>query len=406
MFKIRLFKSEPEEMKINEVGMILLGKFEREKRDLENKLADTVKDLNIQFKEIEALIVLLREKTTPETYANTVKNKFCAKSIEALADLSDYSETYDSLKKFVSKSNETVRIIGGLDMKEFRHLHAFSDDMAHIAEKIRLLESGLNFANKIISDSVMLKIDKIKDMISKMDDLGAGVKIADDESVETREFIESLKGMIKIGEENIDALNRKFSEYTGDKIRLRDIDRSSDLIRQKIEAEFSGLDRVFKKFLYFGDLSKMDSLLLNNYIRSPGQAFLEDRENTIKGILDSLYRFKNRDIIDMDDGKFSHVEGLLKRFQTLLDLRDQYDETNRKKSDLEKEFSDQLEPVAKEMKASLADLEHRRKELATLEAKLRSYDTEKRVAVQEIEDTRNNLELSLSKLLNRDVKLI
>jgi chromosome segregation ATPase len=406
MFKFRLFKSEPEEMKASEAGMILLGKFEREKHDTENKLVSAVKDIAMQMKEIEAIVIVLRGKTTPETYANTIKNKFCAKSVEALAGLPDYNDTYDSLKGFVTKSDEIMHVIGGLDMKEFRHLHAFNDDMAQIAERIRMLENELNFAKKILADSVMNKIDKINAMIASLGDFEAKAKMANDNTAETKEFIDSLKGMIKTSETQVERLNGTLSEYAGDRIRLRDLDKTAESLRLKIDAEFSGLDRVFKKYLYFGDLSKADSLLLNNYIKSPGQAFLDDRGNEIRDILESLHRFRSREMIEMDDGKFNRIEELIRRFPSLVELRAQHDEINSKKSDLEKEFAERQAPVANETKAALAEIENRKKELAALEMRIRSYETEKRVALKEMEDAKNKLELSISELLNRNVRIV
>lgn len=401
------FKAGPSEMKMSELPLFLLGKFDQQRRDLENKLAAAAADITNQFRAVNVHILELSQKSSQQTYANTIKNKFCEKSIESIQKLPEYSGTYESLKKFIAAAGDTMHIIGGMNLKEFRHLHAFRDDMSKIAEKIKSLESEIGFANKLMRESVLARIDDINQSVTKVEELKKSLKRKDAEIGEAKADFARAKDAVTAVTGGVEDLNRKFSEYAAEKTRIKDQDRKADGISQRVDSEFSGMDRIFKKFLYFGNLSKEENNLLKDYIASPGYTFLEkDEKSEIRAILDQIYYFRDRNLIELDESKRGKVEDLIRHFAVLLELRDQYRQAKQSKEFLEREFESKMEPIMKEIRERTGEIDSRQKEVGAMEMKLKTKEIERRVAEKEIENTKNRIELSMTQLLNRNMKII
>jgi len=404
--KFRLFKAEPLEIRLDELPLFLLGKFERERKDIESRLASRVKEISDNFSAIRDSAYALKSKSSSNTYANIIKNRFCDKVIKS-SGISCPASGYDEMREFISESAEIIRGVSGISMKELRHLHAFQEDMAKIAARIRLIEENVNYANKLIKDSTISKINGIKSDVerikSSMQKIGELKKMSED--LEKRSV--EIGNIIANHRIAFESTNAKLSEYAAKRIGTRELEKKMEDIRQKIDNEFSGLDRTLKKFLYFGEMPKSEAANVKAYIKNPAEAFLEaDEQNMIRQVLEDINNYRDKSVIDLDERRHEKVKELLRRFDFLVELRVYYKDLSKKREDEEKELDKQLQPLLAEIKEINANIDLKEKEIGVIKSRLASNSAKIRMLEKEIADTKNKIEMSASLLLDKDIRLV
>ncbi len=328
----RLFRKQDLGLKLEQVSEYLDKEFSSQKEELEVKLRSYVQEIRDIFQQLEDAINLLSTKTSPATYTNTVKQRFCIKANEHIIVAKGFS---GNNKEFIKTASESMRVIGEFKLKDFRHLQAFRDDMGKVAEKIRLLETRINYANKAITSTQTAKMDRINERLNTIKENKSSISNIEESLKKITASSSVLSNTLSETQQKMNVMNEEFSKYAEERVKLRGVEKAQGEIKQRLDSEFAGLGRVMKKFLYYGDLTKAETNVLQDYIKDPGTAFLSDSYNTIFSIIDKLYAYRDRKTIDMDESKYEKIKDLMRHKKILQGLRQKFQDLNEEKRQAE-----------------------------------------------------------------------
>ena len=278
--------------------------------------------------------------------------------------------------------------------------------VVHKAEKMRLLETRIAYANKSIISGQSHKIDKIIGRTQKINENRSHISNIEQSIVQIKETSGILDKSIEEMQQKITAMNEDFKKYAEDRIKLREIEKTQEDIEHKIDGEFSGLGRVMKKFLYYGELTKEESNILQDYIKDSGAAFLSDTSNIISSILDKLYSYRDRNTIDMDESRHEKVKDLIRHIKVLQELRSKHKYLQEEKNKVEAEFEKQTAPIVKEIKFINISISDKQRELGLMKSKTQSMIVEKQMLEKEILASLSSIEFELTELLGRNVRIV
>lgn len=399
----RFFRKQGLELNIGQVSGYIDKEFATQKDELETRLKSYAQEIQDAFRQVEEFVLVLQSKSSQNRYANTVKQKFCEKSIEAISSVKSFSGTNKDLIKVATSS---IRTIADLNLKDFRHLHSFREDMTKIAEKVKLLETRVNYANKAVSAASVARVDRIADRIGKISENRASVANIEKLTEDIRQASGILAADISDMQKKMNEMSTDLSRQTVDKIKLRSLELEQHSIGRRIGNEFAGLDRVMKKFLYYGDLTKDESHMMQGYIKDPGPTFMSDSSNVISSILEKLYSYRDRKTIEMDEPKHEKIKDLIRHMKVLKELREKYGQIEQEKAQLEIDYESRTDPVLKEIKSLRLQAAEKQRELNSMQARMQSLVAEKQVMERETSSILATLESELSELLNRSVKIV
>ncbi|MCX6815733.1 MAG: hypothetical protein NT120_02690 [Candidatus Aenigmarchaeota archaeon] len=400
------FKSEPLKIKIEELPSFLTSKFEREKTDAESKLQPKVQNAYAALLAIKTLTTNLSTKSSNNEYADRIKKKFCEKVAESMNSLSQPRQTFEDTRNDLSNYYEIMHVIESINMKEFRHLQAFKDDMTKIAVQIKIVENNINHANKVVSESVMTKVLEVQRNIEKILSLRQNTEeIRKEQEILNQKLDETNTNLHQL-ETMLDSVSQKLAEYAEKRAATKDIEIKIKGIDYKIESEFSGLDRPLKKFLYFGEMTKHEAEKVKEYIQSPSAAFLSDEKNIIRLLLEAMHNYKDKKVIDLEWGKEEKVKDLLRNMEFLLELRNHYFFLLKQKEEKEAEFEKSLQPILSETRSINADIDARKREGNEIKKRLASIIVEQQMTEKEIKNLTTKTTLLAATILDRDVSLI
>lgn len=405
--RFRLFRQEPKEVTIDDLTNFLNDNFKDEKKEVESKLGSIAQEIGSNFTSVKNIATELKTKSSPNRYANVLKDKFCDKIIQTVDSLRLNSSDYDSMKEFVRLAHASMQSIGSMGLKEFKHLHAFRDDMSKIAEKMKVLEYNMKSASKIIQDSRLSKIDTIKSDTDEIFRMRKKIDHANKEILEMAKSKQPINDAIEQEKRRIEETNSQLAEYAAERLKIRELEKSLENIKQQVNHEFAGMDRIMKKFVYFGELTKEQIGVLKEYIKEPGTTFLEkDENNLIRSILDAIHGYKDKEMIDLDERKLEKLKDIIRQSDFLLGLRDHYKDVRQKKEDMENQLVEKSEPLKQSIKLSMMEIANREKELGTLRSKIDSKNIEKNLLEKQLIDIRSRIELNLSNLLGNQIRLV
>ncbi len=399
----RIFKQKETEVKLEDVPKFLNEKFKQEYHDIDGRINANVSDIKKNLAALRELAKELATKSSPHKYANTVKNKFCEKLLDNIDKvLTDNSTEWNAV---LSLSREVVYNASDINLKEFRHLTDFKDDMSKISEKIRHAEDKIKASTKMLSESKVDKINVIKNNVMHVHDIK-------DKTMQLGDDIKNLERSIGMAEEDINIernnlMNMKRDlESSYDRSKINALEASANDLKQKIGNEFSGLDRVFKKFIYYGDITKDEISILKHYSSDPAESFIHDKENSMRGVLDAINSYRDKDEIELDQRKLNKLHQLIRGFDFLMELRRQYDAMIGKIRDYENEIDVKSEPVRAAIKESTQRTLEIEKEISKMRDDLDSKAGEKKRLENEIVLTKNKVEISLAALSGSNIKVV
>jgi chromosome segregation ATPase len=399
----RLFKKQDVELKVEDVPAYLDREFSAQKAELDVKLKSYSHEILDLFLQIESVINSLSAQESKDKYANTVKNRFCTSVVNYIAKAKSFS---GDGRAFVKLAGETVADIGSFNLRDFRHLHAFKDDMSKVAEKIKLLNARIGYANKAIASAEAAKLDRIVERVNRIAADRSSISDIEQSLKRVSEFESTLNASISELQQKAAALGEDFARHAEGRLKIRDVEREQHDIKSRIGNEFSGLGRIFKKFLYYGDLTKDESHVLGEYIKDPGSAFLSDAEMLIFSIVDKLYAYKDRKTIEMDEGRHEKVKDIMRHRKILEELRLRHFQLEADKSSVESEVESRTAPIVKDIAAAKAAAAEKQRELNLLRSKTQRMQAEKQALEKEITSLTASLESDLSQLLGRTARII
>ncbi|MBI2076376.1 MAG: hypothetical protein HYT72_03965 [Candidatus Aenigmarchaeota archaeon] len=414
MFPFRnLFKQNRQEalkIDIGEVPSFL------ESKEIKNRQKAFLEKMNSDFSLLRNHLNSLASKNSPNNYSNMLKNKFCSRSLSII----------ETAEENISAYKGAISEIGSIDMKEFRHLHAFSDDMKLIAARINSIAKESEEAERFLESNPLFR--KTRETQNKLEKITALRKINESLAKEIaviKDEIAEKERLLKRKDEELKSFSAreefKFSESLDEEIKY--FEKNKNTIRQKIVEEFAGIDRPMRKFRH----SKIcESMLkeyrdtLDAYIES-GEALFSDSDFRIKKILESMKRAADASKrpesfdaqkdsqslsyekqMDIEEKKYQRLIDILRNAGLLESLRDEYLSLIKKIAQLkeEKDKYNGLFSEKKHRKSELAELE---KSVVTLRKSLETKAKEKAGTEKEIATETEGLESMLREILGREV---
>ncbi len=402
--RFSVFRQKPIEIKLDEVPQFLSGRFEREGMELDARLSGNFQYVKACAEELKNVANQMIQKSSPKRYANIVKDKFCEKLLQKISDLLSYGAS--DRKEFLMLSDSVVQSVNDINIKEFRHLAEFKGDMQKVAEKIRVMEEKIKASRKILDASPVRGVEEIKGDVSKIFSLQNSVTSISNEIEDLKKSVEPLETRILTEQKNVELKNEDLSRYAGKRIEIRNLEKTSDDIRQKITNEFAGLDRCMKKFVYYGELTKEETNILKQYISDPGTAFLGgDERMVIRQIFDAMESYHDRVMIELDERKLEKLHDVIRHFDLLRELKEHHRQVRQKVHESEDQFNEFIEPIVQSLKVSHTEIADLEKELGGIKNRITAKTVERQMIERQIADMRNKMQVGISLLLNSQVKL-
>jgi|GEM_PF-4603174 len=385
-----LFRKETKTLKMEEVPGFLREKFRGEIENLDNRLLNSVREIEADFIAVQDVLTVLEAKKSEQQYANIIKNRFCSNARGAISGV-DFSRPS---REVIESSMKALKMMGEISMKEFRHLHAFKDDMSEIAEHSRSLENLLSAARKTILASPVTRMEEITRLAEKDAEMRNKLAGLEDELNQESAAVTGMKNALEAKEIETGMINTAASPETDHLLK------ESVSIKSRIENEFSGMEKIFKKYAYFGDMTKEETDVLKDYIKGSGEAFLRDTDSVMKKILYSLDAFRDRKLLGIDDGRREKIRDLIRHFDFLVEMREAYQETETRMSREKEERERENEAARGRVKAATSEADAIRKDIARLESRIRSVSLEKDVLEKDIIGAKTKVGLLMAELLN------
>lgn len=388
-----LFKSETLRVELEDIPPFL------ESKEIKKRQKASLERMKSDFSALKSVLNALASKTSPNSYSNSLKNKFCSRSLGIV----------ESLEENIGAYKKAINEISKIDMKEFRHLHAFSDDMKLIAARINSIAKETEEAERFLESNPLSK--KTRESQKKLETVIAFRNIKETLEKETGDFkneiAEKEKLLKRTGEafESFSAKDEfKLVESLDEEIKY--LEKNKNTISQKIVEEFAGIDRPMRKFRH----SKIcESMLkeyrdtLDAYIES-GEALFSDSEFRIKKILEGMKNAVDEKQLDMEEKKYHRLIDILRNAGLLESLRDQHLSLIKKLTQLkeEKEKYSGLFAEKKRCKSGMAELE---KVISSLKKTLEVKTREKEGAEAKIAAETEELEYMMGQILGREVSI-
>lgn len=280
----RLFRSAE---KVNlKIGEIVPHVEETLRRDInigKERMKTLQKSVRKDFTALEEHIDVL-EKKKATGFSEAVKKRFCRTAKSAISSLSE-----NGWRDFIRTADEALATVNKVNMKEFKHLHAFRDDMSRIVVKAKTVESGINHMKKAADTYKLKKISILKQRIEEFRELQGSLKQAKTELHQINQALSIMEREYKKLDKESETLEIHMEEK-----KEENREKEASIIRQKIASELS-LGRVLKKYLHSSDPPHNEKVLVESYIKNPVSTFLEDGELKIQGILEKADKTEVQD---------------------------------------------------------------------------------------------------------------
>jgi hypothetical protein len=393
------------ELDIDEIPNFISNEFASEINQEKKKLSTTTEEIYTEFLSLKDLINKLKEKQHEAVFANSVKNKFCCRSLEMIENLEKPEMTYKLLRSFLDKSEDLIKNISNLGFKEMIHLRAFKEQMDSIANKTKLIISKNKIASDFIKGAILEKLDKIGDKIKSIKNHQETVEALSRYIKTTENDIADLENELIEKKKKLDDFlkNDNFIKFNQFDDELEELEKEKGIIKQKIATEFSGIGKVLKKFQHSDFATREEGQIINNYI-TDSDAFLLDKNLEIKRILEKVKQKIDSRELDAEEKRHDKILYLLKEFNSLTAIRNEYEEIE--KTIVEKnEQKNKLLPLFGEKARYEKSIDDAQKGIAEMIKKRNSLVTETKSMEEVIEEGRNDLEFMVRSLLNSDVSV-
>ncbi len=396
MFSFRnIFRSEPLRLRLEQIPSYLESK---ETKSRKKAFLDRIKPC---FSGLRNMLDSLSSKTSSNNYSNMLKNKFCARSISIIDSLGNPETAYSC--------REAIKEIGNIDIKEFRHLHAFNDDMKSIAASINSITRETEETLKLIESSDSFrKTSDAEGKFKRITSLAHGSAMLEKEMAQINcklvEIEKSLRG--KARELAEFSAREEFRRVESMDEELKYIEKNKATIKQKVVEEFAGIDRPMRKFRHaktFENMPKECRDALDKYIYS-GEALFSDNDLLIKKILENMKRAAETKEMEVEEKKYHRIMDILRNTGLLESLRDHYLSLVKKSSQL-KEEREKYSGIAAEKRHMKNEISAMEKEIPALKWKLEAVTKKKQEKEKEMATQAKELEAALREILGHEVIL-
>ncbi len=375
--------SEQNELKLEEARDFIKINMEKEVLLAREKLKAELKKALKDYAALRKLYADLGSQETKADYPNSVKSKLCSRAMEMLT-VPEPEIDHDNIVNFIRMSEERIKGIGTIGYKELIHLYSFKDDMQKISNQTKILINSLNSLAEELDKSVVKQISITEQCILRIEN-SKRLQRELEYSVESKE--ESVREKKKLLENSVKSLKEfaTIEEEVADLSReILTAETEMRFLDSKISEEFSGTEKIFKKYRH---MSK-EKGVISEYIKNPTNAFIDiDKDLEIKDILDAI--FDERKEFE-DDKKFEKAMQLRRDMELLTSLREQHAAHQQNKMELQEKML--------KLSAAASDKRYKLQEIEDIENEIKSVETEKASNEEKIKHIDNSVRNDMQQL--------
>ncbi|MBI2232849.1 MAG: hypothetical protein HYU56_02930 [Candidatus Aenigmarchaeota archaeon] len=375
--------SEQSELKLEEARDFIKINMGKEALLAREKLKAELEKVLKDYATLRKMYADLGSQETKADYPNSVKSKLCSRAMEMLT-VPEPEIDHDNIVNFIRMSEERIRGIGAIGYKELIHLYAFKDDMQKISNQTKILINSLNSLAEELDKSVVRQISITEQCILRIEN-SKRLQRELEYSIESKE--ESIKEKKKLLESSVKALKEfaAIEEEVADLSReILNAETEMRFLDSKISEEFSGTEKIFKKYRH---MSK-EKGVISEYIKNPTNAFIDiDKDLEIKDILDTI--FDERKEFE-DDKKFEKAMQLRRDMGLLTSLREQHAAHRQNKMELQEKTL--------KLSAEASDKRYKLQEIEDIENEIKSVETERASNEEKIKHIGNSVRNDMQQL--------
>ncbi len=369
----------------------------KELRGLEREFAKLVDELRKNISRLSDSVNALGSMASGSKYSDNVKNRFCMRANELLQI--SYPESILDAGKFHDDAKARLGELGSINIKEFRHLAAFKDDMKFVADGLKSAENAVSEIGKILDYPVSRNAMGTMSIIASIggcEKSAAGMQ-EDRERILSR--IGEAEGALKLKRKELQQALAS-GEYMRAEMMENEIERlnrNTKTIETKISEEFSHMDRVFRKFSH---INSYESELVKKYIDDGFAAFLGDEDNKIKIILDKMRTEAGK--LSIEGKKLQKLTDILRSMSLFSSLRNQYKELKNRVG----EMSADMPPIKRDVERLQSEVSSIEGEIVKLKKDAESKNKNIAALNEKIVSLKAELADSAEKVLGKKVILV
>ncbi|MFH0837551.1 MAG: hypothetical protein V1870_05455 [Candidatus Aenigmatarchaeota archaeon] len=314
-------------------------------------------DIMTVIKDLIVVMDSLGKKEIPEKRAKSselVKNKFVEKSISLFnrmqeiekINISGYAnieELAETAKKYANKID--------LSPKEVMHIKFFfSEEFSEIAKLMSIIYKKIEKLEQIVVGDFAKQKKRIEKCISSIESYENGIREGEGQIKELTNDLNSLEKKRK------DVSFTDLDEYGDVRTNIKNIDTRLSYLRQQISSVFGAVTRILKRAYH----NKEDELI-SEYINSPYDAYMVDRDNKIRNLLIKTLIMTKDNELDIDKKSLSKIEEVLEKLDELNQYRKEIDGLNEKMDKLRKNETvlSEKEGINREAEKEMKNVEKR-----------------------------------------------
>jgi hypothetical protein len=387
--------------KINEISLedakgLLDNETRKEFEEYEKRIKPVLSDLVVQLSALKTMLIQFKNKSVPNTFANSVKKKYCDRCLEVL-DSTMPELSFSDLVKFAEKTEHVMRIVENPEMKEFRHLFVFKEDMSSLSAQTKAIRSVLKGYRKAIDRPFLKNRDKTEkcinwmlDMKNKLSNISSEVEQMNKEEKQMFSELIDLKNDLENNRKDYEDVK---IENTNKEIDALEKQRNS--IKQRIDNDFGSIMRPVRKATHIAEdgkisFTKEERRIADEYSVSEETFLHSDKDNKIKGILEKIKEAIEEKKLLVDEKEKDKINMLFRSMDFFGTLKHQYLHIVSKITEKEKLMNDTFGPFMRKRNEIETQITNKQKDIEQLKKMMHAKNEDK---VRLLGKTRNDVEV-------------
>lgn len=372
----------------------------REIRDVDKDFSNALTELRNDLLALRESVYALNSMASENKYSNVVKNKFCARANEIVEGI-EYPESIFLADGFHESMKNKMTELGSLNIKEFKHLQMFKNEMKAIADNIKSVEGSIDNIGKLLNYPISRNAIKTGKILTAIKGEESSIATAEEQIKNIALKITEAGESITIKRKSLSQALQS-NEYMRAEMMRKEIDilkLNEKTIETKISEEFASIDRIFKKFAHYNTYEKE---LVNKYIDNSFAAFLADEEVKIKIILDRMRIGIETGKIAIENKKYHRLLDIIRSMSLFESLRRQYRELKNQQV----EMTNDMPAVENDIRRLRGEIEDEESTIAKLRKDIELRNKNIAAGKQKLEAMRSELAGFVSEILGKNAVII
>ena len=373
---IKKFLSKKEEVVAEKVELGNLMDFLKSRNaseisDIEKEASRYKETISSGFVQLRSLLDEMRQlkSNDPFSRASTeVKNNFCDR---AMVIISKGPRTDMGAHEFMESSHRVINEINSITPRQAAHMQFFfRENLDEVARKMKSILSHVDEFSEYMNTNIISDIEKIQKEMSAIKENEKKMLYFQKNMGEIESEIKDLqakeqKAGTRAPEPDENVLNRMKSE-------MASLSREKQALFQEIETEFSGMEKLLKKYSH-DTADKKSRALVEKYIESPAESFfIFDKDLQIRKVLAAIKNMVEKKEMDAEEKKYVHLCSVMNNMDHFRELRKKYQSVMKKICDKESELvqEERLYEKSRKVHDEVAEIRSRISELVLMKKQL------------------------------------